>query len=326
VRSQSVSDGRRDRVAFGDRRLHAVRTETAADPPGLGQSRPPAPDGRPVPTAAVLLLQQDRFAIGVQARREPGGGELKEREQAVSLGLVRDQPRQDPGQPHRLVRQVGADPLTSGGCGRALGEDQVEHTAHRAEPLAALVGRRRLERHLCGRERLLGPRDPSLHRGRRYEECPGDLIARQAAEGTERERDLGLARQHRVAGDEHQRQHVVVDAVRIPQQVGVRFGARSRITGGDTALAQIPGKGVPLVERQRRRKESTARRRPTVSNHPAGLRGTPSRGQATSASASASCARSSARAKSEIPVNRASVLTMRADSIRHTAATACRPP
>src|SRR5690606_8388112 len=46
-------------------------------------------------------------------------------------------------------------------------------------------------------------------------------------------------------------------------------------------------------------------------------------GQVTSASASASCARSSAVGRS--PVRRASAPTMRADSIRHTASTARRP-
>lgn len=72
-------------MTFGDRGLHSVGTETAADLPGLDQGRPPAPDRRPIPTPAVLFLQQDRFAIVIQTRREPGGGELKEREQAVRL-------------------------------------------------------------------------------------------------------------------------------------------------------------------------------------------------------------------------------------------------
>ena len=48
------------------------------------------------------------------------------------------------------------------------------------------------------------------------------------------------------------------------------------------------------------RTASFARRLPTVSSQPAGLRGTPSRGQVTRASASASWARSSASAKSPV--------------------------
>ena len=57
---------------------------------------------------------------------------------------------------------------------------------------------------------------------------------RLAAEHPEREGDLRLPRHHRVAGDEHQRQHVVVDPVRVPQQVPVRSRPRS-----DLALARL---------------------------------------------------------------------------------------
>jgi len=153
---------------------------------------------------------------------EPGGGELEEREQAVRLGLVRDDSRQDPGEPDRLAGEVGADQLGAGRGRRPLGEDQVQHAEHRGEPGTPLVHGRHLERHLRGREGSLGPGDPSLHGGGLYQEHPGDLLAGQAAEHTQRERDAGLPGQDRVAGDEHQRQHVVVDPVGVPQQVGVR--------------------------------------------------------------------------------------------------------
>src|SRR5680860_1016968 len=104
-------DGRCDRMTLGDTGLDAVRTETTSDPSGPDQGRTPTPDCRPVPPPTVLLLQQHRFAVVTHARREPGGGELEEREQSVRLRLVRHQPRQHPGQPDRLTSQVRPDPI-----------------------------------------------------------------------------------------------------------------------------------------------------------------------------------------------------------------------
>ena len=107
-------DGRRDRVALGDRGLHAVRTEPATDPPGPGEGGPPAADRRPVPARRSCSLEQHRLAVVAQAGGEPGRGELQQGEQPVRLGLVGHQPRQHPGQPHRLVGQVGPDPVVAG--------------------------------------------------------------------------------------------------------------------------------------------------------------------------------------------------------------------
>jgi hypothetical protein len=165
--------------------------------------------------------------------------ELEQREQAEHLGLVGHQARQHPAEADRLARQVGAHPVVARGGGRALGEDQVQHAEHRTEPPPALGGRRQLERHLGRCQRLLGPGDPRLHGGGRHQERPSDLVAGQAAEHPEGERDLGLAGQHRVARDEHQRELVVVDPVRVPEQVGLRVGSEVRVAGED---------GVPLVE------------------------------------------------------------------------------
>ncbi len=89
-----------------------------------------------------------------------------------------------------------------------------------AEPLAALLGRRQLERHSGRRDRLLRPGDPGLDRRHGYQERPRDLLAGQAADRAQRQRHPGLGREHRMAGHEHQREDVVVDPVRIPRQVG----------------------------------------------------------------------------------------------------------
>jgi hypothetical protein len=96
-------------VALGDRRLQAVRAQAAAGLPGPGQGRPAAADRGLVPAGAVLLLEQDRLAVGAEAGREAGGGELEQREQPVRLRLIRGEPGQHPGQPLGLGREVEAD-------------------------------------------------------------------------------------------------------------------------------------------------------------------------------------------------------------------------
>ena len=96
-------------MALGDRRLEPVRAQPAADASGRGQRGPPAPDRRPVPAPPVLVGEQHRLAVASGAGGEPRGGELEQGEQAVDLGLVGHQPGEDPGQPDRLVGQVGPD-------------------------------------------------------------------------------------------------------------------------------------------------------------------------------------------------------------------------
>jgi hypothetical protein len=73
-------------------------------------------------------------------------------------------------------------------------------------------GRRRLlEGHLPAGQRLLGPDDPLGYRRLPREEPAGDLLGGQAAEQAQGKRDPGLGGQHRMAGDEHQPQQVIVD-------------------------------------------------------------------------------------------------------------------
>ncbi len=48
-----------------------------------------AADGGVVPEVAVLVLEEDRAAVGVDARGEAGSGQLHQGEQALGLGLRR---------------------------------------------------------------------------------------------------------------------------------------------------------------------------------------------------------------------------------------------
>ena len=84
--------------------------------------------------------------------------------------------------------------------------------------------------------------------GGRRQERPGDLVAGQAADHPQRQRDAGLARQHRVAGDEHQREHVVVDPVGVPQQVVLLSGSGVAPEVAWPSSRSARQRGVPLVE------------------------------------------------------------------------------
>src|SRR5262249_4427337 len=99
--------------------------------------------------------------------------------------------------------------LGARGGGVALVEDQVQHLQDDAQPLLALGRRWQRERRLAGLDLLLGAADPLAERRLRDEERARDLAGRQAADGAQRERDLGGRRQRRVAAEERQREGVV---------------------------------------------------------------------------------------------------------------------
>ena len=226
-----------------------------------GPSRSPRPTGRPRGTRRSRPGRRTHPARGPRGRRSPGPrvragsptrshrrrscsssstGSPSSRTRAGNRAAVSSRSASRPwtsgssgtscasdaGQPDRLVREVLPDPVAARRRRRALREDQVEDVQHRRQPFAAFVGRRHLERDLRRAERLLRAGDPGLDRGRRHQERPGDLVAGQTADHAQRQRDLRLARQHRVARDEHQRQHVVVDPVRVPEHVVARTHPR----------------------------------------------------------------------------------------------------
>ena len=167
-------------MTLGDRGLDAVRTEPSTHPPAVASAARPRRIAE-LPPSTVLFLEQHGLPVVADPRGKPCGGQLQEREQAVDLGLVGDQPRQHPGLTDRLVGEVLPDPVAARRRRRALREHQVEDVQHRRQPFTALVGRRHLERDLRRAERLLRAGDPGLDRGGRHEERPGDLVAGQTA-------------------------------------------------------------------------------------------------------------------------------------------------
>ena len=165
----------------------------------------------------------------------------------MHLRLVVNEVRQRAGEAGRLAGQIEPDEVVSRGRRRALREDHRDHVEHRAQPLATVGTGRHLEPGGGGGQGLLRSRDAGLDRGRRHEERPGDLVTREPADDAQRQRDPCLGRQHRVAGDEDQREDVVVDAIRLPRLAA----RRRRCSRRDGTLGEVVGdRGVALIERR----------------------------------------------------------------------------
>ena len=93
-----------------------------------------------------------------------------------------------------------------------------------------------LERHPRLRERPLGANDALRHRRLGDQVGTGDLGGRQSRKQTQGQRNPGVARQHRVAGGEHEPQQVVLEGiVDVRREIG-RF-ARSAPLGLVAELA-----------------------------------------------------------------------------------------
>jgi hypothetical protein len=91
--------------------LQPVGAQAATNMCGSSKCGSAAPDRGTVPPSLVLISQQDGIAVGPGAGRDSRRGQLEQCEQAVDLGLVRDEAGKDPSEADRLVRKVGADQI-----------------------------------------------------------------------------------------------------------------------------------------------------------------------------------------------------------------------
>ena len=86
----------------------------------------------------------------------------------------------------------------------------------------------------------LGPHDALGHRRLGHEEGPGDLGGVEAAEQAQREGDLGVGRQRRVAAEEHQPQLVVGDDVDEQVEVGeLGVGVGFHVVGVQSVSSEV---------------------------------------------------------------------------------------
>ena len=165
-----------------------------------------APPARP-----VLIGQQHQLAGAGESCFTPSVLQQHEGEQGPHVGLAGQQGLDRPRQDDRLRGQLGAHRCVAARRRVALGEHQVQHHQHAAQPHAELVRCRHAERDAGGGDLLLGPGDALGHRRLRYEEEASDLGDAQPTDEAQRERHAGLHLQCGVAADEHEAQPLVVD-------------------------------------------------------------------------------------------------------------------
>ena len=200
-----------------------------------------------VPARAVLVLQQHGLAGRRGARVEARRLELEQRLQPVHLRVGRCQGSQHPGEAERLEAEVGAHPGLARGGGVPLVEHQVDHRHHVVQTSGALGAGRHLQHRTRLGEGPLGPRDPLPHSGVLDQEPARDLLGGQPADQPERQGRPGLRRQRRVAGQEHQAQHVVLDVVDLVDELGHRDLREFVAQAGD--LLAVPLGAAERVDR-----------------------------------------------------------------------------
>ena len=99
-----------------------------------------------------------------------------------------------------------------------FGEEEVEDGEDGGESGRPLVGGWECEGDIGRGERFLRPDDALLDRRDRDEEGAGDLLAGQAPDDAESERELSLPAQDGMTGDEDEPEDVVVDGIGVPGQ------------------------------------------------------------------------------------------------------------
>ena len=176
----------------------------------------------PVPQRAVLVGQQDQLALRRAARGAPRFLQQHEREQPRDLGLGQ-QLQQQPSQPDRLARHVVPRERRARRRRIAFVEHEVDHAQHGVQPLRQLGARRHLVRDARVADLRLGAHDALGERGRAGEKGARDLLGREPAHFAQRERDLRVRRQRRVAAREDEPQPVVLDALVVRRRAPRRW-------------------------------------------------------------------------------------------------------
>ena len=153
---------------------------------------------------------------------------------------------QQPGQAQRLVRRGRAVRASV-----PLREQQVDGRRDTVQPVRQLGGIRHPVRNVGSADLLLGPRQPLGHRLLGHEQRAPDLRGGQPAQRVQRQRDLCLDGQRRMAAGEHEAQLVVAQHLRRLvgwTGQGHRVGLLSRTGGlaaGDVDRAPARGERQP---------------------------------------------------------------------------------
>jgi hypothetical protein len=135
--------------------------------------------------------------------------EQHQRQQPEHLGLVGKQAREQPAQADRLGGEVRARERLAARGEVPLVEDDVDRREHHRDPIVERVGRGNGDRDRRLADLALRARETLRDRGLRLEERSGDLARREAAERSQDQRHLHLARERGMAAREHQRESIV---------------------------------------------------------------------------------------------------------------------
>ena len=172
----------------------------------------------------------------------------------MHLGLVGHQLGERAPEPDRLGREVATAAV-------ALVEDQVDDREHGGEAVGEQMRRRHAKRDPGGLDLALRADEPLGHGRLGDEEGAGDLVRPQAAQRAQRERDLSVERERRMAAREDELEplvgdrrlvHVVLHGFRHVEQAGLRRERaiaadavdRTVARGGHEPRARVGGRPV----------------------------------------------------------------------------------
>ena len=131
----------------------------------------------------------------------------------MHFGFVRRELGEDAAKAERILAELWAHPVVTGGRRIALVEDEIDHFEHRRQSSIAIGAARNLERDALPGKRALRADDPLRDGGLGDEKRARDFVGRQAAEKTQRHRGARFGRQHWMAGGEHEPQEIVTHVI-----------------------------------------------------------------------------------------------------------------
>lgn len=205
--------------------MQGVRAGSVGEGESAVECGESAADEEAVPSGAVLVEQEDGFAVGAGAGAGAGGLQFQEGDEAVDFGFGGGEFGDHAAESEGFGAQVGADPLLARRGRVALVEDQVDDFEDRGQAGCEVGGGGDFEAHVFAGEGFLRAADALGHGGFGDEEGAGDLGGGEAAEDAECESDALVRGEHGVAGGEDEAEHVVGDVVDVGfLELGVRGG------------------------------------------------------------------------------------------------------
>ena len=224
-----------------DGRLDGVRPRRRARE-GPRQEREAFGDRRLVPSAPVLVLQEDEIARGVHPGVAACVRQEHEGEEAARFALAGKELDEEAREPDRLTGEVAAHERLARGRRVALVEDEVERREDALEAPGELGARGHPVRDACAPDLPLGADEALGQRAFRNEKRARDLRRREAPERVQCERDARVQRQRRVRAREDEPEAVVGEffeqAVRGGRVHGLLLAQEGRLAREDPLAAQ----------------------------------------------------------------------------------------